>query len=327
MPLEMKLNAKTHILLPTFASYLFYQQTIASERKLTLIDYNNKTPLHFLFSSTLSKDDMQEAQLRLSQGAHANITYYDNNPLLHSIIERSKDHDATCNFVQLLSEHKADINVKNNAKETPLTLAIKKGNEKLVKLLLESGAQPDVEDEYGDHTIHLAMEWDTEQENPFYKKRKILPNIVMLLLQHKADPNRTYRIKGARPLHAAVFHNAPTIVQALLSYGALKDVCDDRGFTPLSLAQQYNYTDIITILSDENKIVIPHQSVPPTKIDEEIESFHMIPTETTASNKNKLTLEKTIIVDEEIESFYMIPISEQTVIIDKEIESFHIITI
>src|SRR5260221_7662648 len=101
---------------------------------------------------------------------------------------------------------------KNLLEDSPLILAIQQNDEKRVEHLLQNGAQPNSEDKYGNHPLHLAMEWDTEQENPFYKKRKILPNIVKLLLKYKANPNARYQFKNATPLHAAVFHNASDIV-------------------------------------------------------------------------------------------------------------------
>jgi ankyrin repeat protein len=308
----MGLKKRMYILLFPLLSYVFSQQITACEI-IRVSDHNNNHPLHFLFSSRLDEEDIQKTQLILTQGAQPNITHYCNNSLLHSIIEKSEDHDRTCTFAQILCEHKADINAKNDTKETPLILAIKKGNEQLVKLLLEQGANPNVEDQCGDHTIHIAMEWDTEQENPLYKKRKILPNIVMLLLQYKADPNKAYRFKGARPLHAAVFHNAPTVVQALLSCGAHKNVYDERGFTPLSLAKKYQYTNIINMFS----------------IDEAIKSFHLIAIETSPSNTNTdKPFAETTIIDEnkdknkKIVSYQHAPPTLITV--DEEIKSFHI---
>jgi ankyrin repeat protein len=159
---------------------------------------------------------------------------------------------------------------KNLLKNSSLILAIQQNDEKQVENLLQRDANPNSEDEHGNHTIHLAMEWDTEQENPFYKKRKFLPHIVKLLLKHNANPNAPYRLKKATPLHAAVFHNSPEIVIELIYYGAKKDACDARGVTPLQLARSYKYHDIVSILSTN----VP--PLPVFAIEKEIESFHLI---------------------------------------------------
>lgn len=239
----------------------------ASEHSLITLE-NQKPSLEFLFSSTLEKKDHKKTKQLLQQGADPNIKQYSQNSLLHSIIEQSNSSDTTLIFTQLLCSHNVNIDSKNSCKETPLMLAIKKNDERLVELLLQNNARPNIENYYGEYPIHIAMEWDTEPH--FYKKRFFLPNIVKLLLKYKADTNAPYRFKNARPLHAAVFHNSLEIVRELLRYGANKNMYDDRGYTPLSLAKLYQYKEIIAILS---------QNSPPAQfavIEKEIESFHII---------------------------------------------------
>lgn len=172
----------------------------------------------------------------------------------------------------------SSLNFMLDTKETPLILAIQQNNENLVESLLEKGANPNAEDSLGNYPIHIAMEWDTERESQFYKKRKILPNIVTLLLKYGANPNARYLFKNATPLHAAVFHNNPIIVQTLLHHGATKKLCDSRDLTPLDLAKQYQYKEIITILSNNTNTTLFHSCAPPAlnTVEEEIELFHVI---------------------------------------------------
>jgi ankyrin repeat protein len=247
-----------------------YAQLSASENSLSTTPPEDLS-LSFIFSSTFTLDDKEKTEERLKRGACPNAKQY-NDSILHSVIKRSNDHDTSLLFSQILCKHNVDVNVKNKDKETPLTLATKQGNKPLVTLLLKKGALPNERDRNNNCPIHVAMEWDTEKENFFYKKRKIDPEMVMLLLKHKADPNALYPYKGATPLHAAVFHNAPTIIEALLYYGAKKDARDDRGWTPLKLAQEYGYTESITILLFNTSYTPPAWLT----IDEEIDSFHVI---------------------------------------------------
>jgi len=252
----------------------FSMQLGASEQNsLTLVA--KKPSLKFLFSSQLQEDDKEKAKELLKQGADPNIKRYSQNSLLHSIIEQSDDPDTTLTFTQLLCEHNADVNIKNPSKETPLITAIKKGDEKTIELLLKQGAQPNIENNCGEYPIHIAMEWDTEHKHHFYKKGRFLPNIVKLLLRYKADPNMRYLFKQGTPLHAAVFHNSPEIVTELLRYGAKKEICDDRGYTPLTLAKQYGFGPIITILSQASP------PLPISVIEGEIASFHLMEYKTT----------------------------------------------
>jgi ankyrin repeat protein len=251
-------------------SFSLFLHLVASEQPLAVAE--KKPSLEFLFSSQLQKDDKKTAKWLLKQGADPNIKRFSQSSLLHNVIEKSDNPETTFTFTQLLCKHNADVNIKNSSKETPLISAIKKNDEKTVELLLKQGAQPNIENDRGEYPIHIAMEWDTEQENHFYKKRKILPTIVILLLKHGADPNVRYHFKSATPLHAAVFHNEPTIVQALLYYGANKNICDDRGYTPLDLAKKYGYKKIAAILSH----IVPYAPPAWLTIEEEIASFHYI---------------------------------------------------
>jgi ankyrin repeat protein len=157
-------------------------------------------------------------------------------------------------------------------KNSSLILATKNNNEKLVEDLLQNGADPNSEDEYGNRPIHLAMEWDIEHH--LYKKRIFYPNIVKSLLKHKANPNVPYRFKKGTPLHAAVFHNSTEIVVELLYYGAQQKVYDARGVSPLDLAKHYKLNDIVTILS-KNTPPVP-RLIMEKKVESLVELFYVI---------------------------------------------------
>ncbi len=152
----------------------------------------------------------------------------------------------------------------------PLMVAIKEENEPLVASLLQQGALTNIENSCDEYPIHVAMEWDIEQH--IYPQRKIQPNIVKLLLQHKANPNTRYPFKNATPLHAAVFHNSQNIVRKLLRYGADKTLYDERGFTPLALAKFYKFERIISILS----LNVISNYTPPARLKDLIASFYLV---------------------------------------------------
>jgi ankyrin repeat protein len=147
--------------------------------------------------------------------------------------------------------------------QIPLMRAINEVDCNRVKSLLKQGTSPNIENYCGEVPLHLAMEWDTERR--LYPQRKISSDIIKLLLQYRADPNTRYRFKNATPLHAAVFHNSFDIVSELLKCGAEKNVCDDRGYTPLTLAKLYQFKDIIFLLSDDMHIIPTQQNAPPAE--------------------------------------------------------------
>ena len=181
--------------------------------------------------------------------------------LSYSSLLASENTIPTITILQNSTLHNQCIDKQGN--EIPLMLAINEANYERVKSLLDQGASTKIENHCGDYPIHLAMEWDTEHR--LYPQRKILPDIIKLLLQYKANPNTRYRFKNATPLHAAVFHNSFDIVSELLKCGADKNVRDDRGYTPLTLAQLYQFKDIIFLLSSDMHIIPTQQNAPPTE--------------------------------------------------------------
>ncbi|CAF1223825.1 unnamed protein product [Didymodactylos carnosus] len=87
-------------------------------------------------------------------------------------------------ITQLLLDHGADVNIQSSAflgmeegfikKGTALTYAIINQDEKIVKILLEKGANPDIQDKYGNSALMQASQFNNE-------------NIIKLLLNHKAN--------------------------------------------------------------------------------------------------------------------------------------------
>lgn len=97
------------------------------------------------------------------------------------------------------------------------------------------------------YPLHIAM-----QKEEFYytsHTREIVPQMVILLLQNGADPNKPYNNGITMPLHVAVKRNQPNIIKELLKQGAHKNSVDENGKTAYELAQEHGYTkDIINLL-------------------------------------------------------------------------------
>ncbi|WP_028975140.1 ankyrin repeat domain-containing protein [Spirochaeta cellobiosiphila] len=53
-----------------------------------------------------------------------------------------------CSGRNILADAGADVNQQNNDEATPLTIAIEKGKDRAVKMLLEKGADPNLTDKY-----------------------------------------------------------------------------------------------------------------------------------------------------------------------------------
>ena len=121
-------------------------------------------------------------------------------------------YEATCigydKLVQLLLDAGADPNVASasKCKYIPLCLAARNGNKEVVQLLLNSGADPDKADHFGSISLHAAVQSG-------YR------DVAELLLNAGAQPNNENE-NGWSPLHLASLNGQLEISQLLLERGA-----------------------------------------------------------------------------------------------------------
>ena len=74
---------------------------------------------------------------------------------------------------------------------------------------------------------------------------------IFLTLQDKwADPNRADDLLGRTPLHVAAREGHTEVVRLLTEAGAQQLLRDEYGNTPLTLAEQYGYGDVINDLRE-----------------------------------------------------------------------------
>lgn len=146
--------------------------------------------------------------------------------LLHTVLDprgfpdlkRSAEHDmARVKVVQFLLEYGADVNARNEQKETPLQLAAFLGQKEIIEALLKKGAK--VNDHYrpGEHPVQLAVATGNT-------------TAAGLLLDHGADinPGRDDIDVGYYPLDLAVFRGDLKMTKFLLQR-RLKDKTDPVG--------------------------------------------------------------------------------------------------
>lgn len=158
-----------------------------------------------------------------------------NEPISEEVFEAVEKGDVK--RMQTLIKRGADVNVRTEDKEgdTPLILAIDKGNAQMVKLLLQNGARVDMTEKSQNNTpLLIAVD----------RKR---PEAVKMLLLHDADPN-LFNVEKTTPLHLAVLHRSIETARQLVEHGADLNCRDINGFAPLHVAARDNYNNILSDL-------------------------------------------------------------------------------
>ena len=144
-------------------------------------------------------------------------------------------YDNKTKVVKLLLEHGADPNKADEDKDTPLHLACKNNNLILVKLLLGYNIDVNIQNIYGRTPLDLAC------DNEDIK----LP-IVKLLLEHGADPNIKNNFDKT-PLYEACSNNNIKVAKLLLEHGASTKEDMDT-ITSLYRAYQFGNIELIKLL-------------------------------------------------------------------------------
>ncbi len=139
------------------------------------------------------------------------------------------DTNTGLDLVRFLHKHGSEINECSGDGSLPLTTAINKRNVPLVSLLLELGASPDnMGRECPPILWALFQNEDNEDES-------VRIEIANLLLDHKANVNVSHN--DCTPLCLTVLYfDCPekiAFIRRLLDAGAVVNVSDSEGFTPL----------------------------------------------------------------------------------------------
>lgn len=160
------------------------------------------------------------------------------------------------------------INWKNNKGQTPIHYASFVGNIKIIKLLIQNGADILIKTNNGFNVLHLATIGN--KITPFFyfiEKYKININskdikdntslhlsaffnskkiFNYLITNDKIDVNDKNK-EGFTPLHFAVISQNKSMIKKLLIKGANSNIKNDKLFTPPELAKKNNFHSINNI--------------------------------------------------------------------------------
>lgn len=141
----------------------------------------------------------------------------------HKIDGNTALHEAIlCNYreiVDILLDHGADPNVEDSLSRTPLYLAVYNEDVEVVSILLDRDANIEISDNTGKTPLHRAAIAGSEK-------------IAQLLLNAGANPSAVEN-DGGTPLHIAVDYKNARMVSILLDNGANVDAKKKNGETPL----------------------------------------------------------------------------------------------
>lgn len=174
----------------------------------------------------IQENNLQQVTALLHNNKNINHQDFLGYSPLHYAAKRAK-----AAIVASLIEAKALLNqcsVKNE--NTPLLLAVKRGDKKIVSLLLAAGANPNIVNRKGYDALQLAI-----QQN-----RK---DLVQLLLQAGATTST-----GVSPLLLAIKRRSLPIVQLLLQQKEMVETRDKEGYTELHWAAKKNVPAVFRAL-------------------------------------------------------------------------------
>ncbi|AYP74268.1 ankyrin repeat protein [Fowlpox virus] len=117
------------------------------------------------------------------------------------------------NLCDIFIKYKADINIIDKSNHTPLFYAVKKNDCNMVKLLLDNGANVNVQDSVGYSCLHFAGIHSSCTE------------IISMLIQYGTELN-SFDWVGRTPLHVFVIESNFEAVKLLLKAGAYVNVKD-----------------------------------------------------------------------------------------------------
>jgi ankyrin repeat protein len=157
-------------------------------------------------------------------------------------------------IVKWLLDHGADVNAQGYLCWAPLHSAANYGHLQVFRMLIEHKADIHIRTNNGKYPLHVAA-------SPRVKRDHV--DIMKILLDRGADPNA--RDKGSStPLHYSSWlrkgissRRQGTVegTRLLLEYGAIVDVKDNEGRTPLKLAMEHGCHAIEACLKEHGAIV------------------------------------------------------------------------
>ena len=149
--------------------------------------------------------------------------------------------------ISLLLEYGADPEVKTRFGQTALYVAAMVVNVEVVEVLLEAGARPDTDTDYGYDAVSASIDGVGKQGEGS-------PQIALLLIEHGAklhdkSPGKLYRL-----LEWALDTGSVRVMQRLAEAGAPMELRDMNGVSPYQRARRAGHEDVAMIIRNECQV-------------------------------------------------------------------------
>lgn len=208
---------------------------------ISKITEKEDTPLHTAMYSELRP---YLVKTLLDNGVSINAQNKLGDTPLHIFIDRNPyPKEEVFEILLLLKQYGADFSIKNNEGLTPLLIAAKQSNVKIVKYLLDvCGANSNETDAEGNSALHIAV------KRNYYDMVYILLNRTSIISTNHA---------GQTPLHVAVQDDAIQlipIIYFLLSKSIDINAVDNDGKTALDYACEQGNEETIAFLKENGAI-------------------------------------------------------------------------
>jgi ankyrin repeat protein len=196
-------------------------------------DMCGTTPLHLVPCFW----DLKLVRMLIDHGANVNAENNQGQTPLHRVLEaQAFSGEDRVGIAQLLAERSADVNARHENHDTPLHLVSYSLEVKLVRILVDHGANVDAEDNLGRTPLHRVLEAEgiSEQDQS---------GTARLLIERGADVNAPNN-DGETPLHLASRLVSLEVVWVLLKHGADPNAKNEKGKSPFRLAQESMRVDM-----------------------------------------------------------------------------------